>query len=625
MGNFLRRVPDGGNTPVKVGGFFDSPEPVDGQGQRRPFSWPTLIRNRWTILACTVVAVAIAAVLTQRTVPMFEGASTLRIEQKESNLPETFRTLSIPVSWLPTEMEELRSRALAADVVEDLRLRLSVVEPRVRRRSDLIRDIQVTDSARPGAYRLIASREGGIALVDDSTGHEWAAFPAQARVEFAGFGFALAPSKRPLARIRFVIETPTAVAVRVASEISVSQPSRDVNIVRVSYRNEDPELAWRVPQALVDHYIAQRQELQTLELRSTIDYLQRQITSIATQLSDAEQQLESYRERNEVIDPQTEASSQITRLVTMQTQRSVLEDERTSMAALMAQVDSSVVARTPDQPSPYRRLLAFPNLLQSEAATGLLQSLTTAEDARKELLVRRTPKDSDVLALDQRIHELERELRGMAVTYQQGLNSQVQSLDSNLLTFRRQLQAIPEKELQYARLERQPKVLEGVYTMLQTRLKEAEVTVAARDPSVRIVDPAIPPTKPVWPKPLLNGLAALMCGLLLGVAVAFTREYLDRAVRTRTDVHGSTGLSVIGLIPRMYRNGDGVVLIAKPAKTKVQVAQVSPPPPPAPPAPEAPAYPRDLHVSQCAGPASRLKSPPSRKWLRSGLPRRAWR
>src|SRR4029077_3357820 len=95
-----------------------------------------------------------------------------------------------------------------------------------------------------------------------------------------------------------------------------------------------------------------------------------------------------------------------------------------------------------------------------------------------------------------------------------------------------------------------------------------------------------PPTKPVWPKPLLNGLAALMCGLLLGVAVAFIREYLDRAVRTRTDVHGSTGLSVIGLIPRMYRNGDGVVLIAKPAKTKVLVAQVSPPLPPAPPAPK---------------------------------------
>jgi len=140
----------------------------------------------------------------------------------------------------------------------------------------------------------------------------------------------------------------------------------------------------------------------------------------------------------------------------------------------------------------------------------------------------------------------------------------VRSLDSSLGTFRRELQKIPEKELQYARLERQPKVLEGVYTMLQTRLKEAEVAVAARDPSVRIVDAAIPPIRPVWPKPVVNTLAALMCGLLLGLAAAFTREYMDRAIRTRMDVRGSTGLPVIGLIPRIPRTRGDVPLIAKP-------------------------------------------------------------
>jgi len=100
--------------------------------------------------------------------------------------------------------------------------------------------------------------------------------------------------------------------------------------------------------------------------------------------------------------------------------------------------------------------------------------------------------------------------------------------------------------------------------MLQTRLKEAEVAVAARDPSVRIVDAAIPPIRPVWPKPVVNTLAALVCGLLLGLATAFSREYMDRAIRTRMDVRGSTGLPVIGLIPRIPRKGDEVALIAKP-------------------------------------------------------------
>ena len=288
------------------------------------------------------VSLAIAIWLTRRTVPVYEGASTLRIEQKETNLPESFRTLSMPLTWLPTEIEELRSRALAADVVTDLGLRLTVLEPKLSRRSDLLRDIRIADSAQSARYRLIVrGEERKLALADDSTGHLLAVFAPKSRVEYGGFSFGLATAVMPPDGIRFVIETATAAAVRVAAGISVDQPGRDVNIVKVSYRSPDQELAWRVPQGLVTHYIAQRQELQTLQLRSTIDYLQKQIATIATQLAESEQKLETYRERHDVIDPQTEASSQVTRLVTMQTERSMLEEERNSVAALLKEVDAN--------------------------------------------------------------------------------------------------------------------------------------------------------------------------------------------------------------------------------------------------------------------------------------------
>ena len=543
------------------------PEPMglstEINGQRRPVSWGAVRRNRWIILGCTIAVVAISLVLTQRSLPVYRGASTLRIEQKESNLPEAFRTPRSD-SRLPTEMEELRSRTLAEDVVKELGLRLILVDPKVRRRSDLLREVRVSDSAVPAEYRLVRLREGGVALLDDSTGTALGEFANGQRVEFSGFSFLLEPAALGYSPIHFRIGLSTVVAQQVVYGISVTQPSRDVNIVRVSYRSPDRDLAWLVPQALVTHYIAQRQELQTLEMRSTIDFLQQQIVTISTQLAESERKLESFRERSSVINPQAEATGQVTRLISMQTQLGMLEDERSSVAALLAEVDATAASHKAGQPSAYRRLLAFPNLLQSQAATSLLQSLTVAEDQQKALLTRRTPEDSDVKALGERIAELEGELRSMATTYHQGITNQVRSLDSSLGTFRRQLQKIPEKELQYARLERQPKVLEGVYTMLQTRLKEAEVAVAARDPSVRIVDAAIPPIRPVWPKPMVNTLAALMCGLLLGLATAFTREYMDRAIRTRMDVRGSTGLPVIGLIPRIPRKSDKVPLIAKP-------------------------------------------------------------
>lgn len=561
-------------------------EPIgEGDGPLRRLPLGILLRNRWVILGCVTVAVAATLVQTRRSVPVYQGVITVRLEEKEPNFPEVFRRVS-EESQLATEMEEFRSRTLAGHAVTALGLRLRLIEPQRRRRGDILRDIRVSNSAASGEYRLVQNSDGRFNLVAEATGLKLGEVSPGERIEAEGLSFVLGAPALESPVVRFRIESPIRAADKVAGAVSVSQASRDVSIVKLAYKNTDPELAWKVPEVLVAHYITQRQERQTLETRSTIAFLRQQITAISNQLGDAEKELKVYRERNEVIAPQTEASNQMGRLVSMQTQRGLLDNERAALAALLADVDAKAVGHKPGDPSAYRRLLAFPSLLQSQAATGLLQSLSAAEDQRNALLTRRTPLDSDVQALDGRIDELERELRSTAATYLEGITHQVRSLDRGLEDFRRQLKSIPEKELQYARLEREPKVLEGVYTMLQTRLKEAEVAVAAKNPSVRVVDSAIPPTKPVWPRPMMNLMGGLAGGLLFGLAVAFAREYLDRAVRTRSDIRELTGLPVIGLIPRIHAHGGPVALIAE--RSPRRASTPAAPPPQLPPQPQEP-------------------------------------
>lgn len=557
------------------------PPPPGGDGQPRRVSWAGALRHRWLILGCTLTVVAITVMLTRRSVPIYEGASILRIEEKVPNIPEVFQTSG--AGQLGTEMEELHSRSLAADVVAELGLRLALVEPQLSRRSDLLKDVQVSDSASADAYRLVRSPHSKFVLFDETTAGRLGEFAIGQRVEVRGLGFELTAKALQYPLIRFRLGSPIPVAAQLASQITVTQPSRDAAMVKVAYRSPDQELAWKVPEAMVTHYVAQRQELLTIETRSTIDFLRRQIGTLATQLEESEAKLEVYRERNELINPQAEATNQVGRLVSMQTQRGMLDNERQAMSALLAEVDAKAASHKSGDPSPYRRLLAFPTLLQTQAATGVLASLSAAEDQRTLLLTRRTPQDPDVQALDARINELGRELRALAVTYLQGLSNQVQSLDTGLESFRRELRNIPEKEMEFARLERQPKVLEGVYTMLQTKLKEAEVSAAIRDASVRQVDKAVPPLAPVSPKPLLNAMAALVCGLLLGLGAAFAREYMDGSIRSRFDVVAIAGLPVLGLIPRIRRRGSPIALIAE--RTLSRRPEPRSPDPAAPPPP----------------------------------------
>ena len=186
-------------------------------------------------------------------------------------------------------------------------------------------------------------------------------------------------------------------------------------------------------------------------------------------------------------------------MIQLQSERAAVEAERSSLAALLDEVEASH-ERSPTDPSPYRRLVSFPTLLKNQAATELLKSLAEVETREADLLARRTPADPEVQALQGRVQDIEQQLKSVAATYLTGLTNQVASMDGSLSGFDQQLSQVPRRELEFAQLQRKPKVLEEVYSLLQTKLKEAEITQAVEDGSVQLVDPAARPLEPVAPR-----------------------------------------------------------------------------------------------------------------------------
>jgi succinoglycan biosynthesis transport protein ExoP len=83
------------------------------------------------------------------------------------------------------------------------------------------------------------------------------------------------------------------------------------------------------------------------------------------------------------------------------------------------------------------------------------------------------------------------------------------------------------------------------------------LTFSSRNASnlLSVVEPAAPPISPVSPRPLLNTLLAAVLGLLIAIGIAFVAEYLIDAIKDSDDVQEVAGLSTLGTIARMKRQG----------------------------------------------------------------------
>lgn len=535
-----------------------------------------LLRHLWLIAGCVAALVFIGAILTWRLTPIYSSSASLRIDEQPSNVQALDVLASLKGTEINTEIEVLGSRTLARAVVDSLGLQVQVTGPRGVLRSQVFPYVQPVRTQRPdtpsqhlgivgklaarfkgllpnsGGYRLDRRPDGKYTLTNLDTKRQVGIVAPGDSLSLEGMRFVFAPTAGDaLDHYNFSV-LPTDIAVNITQgAINVSRPMPLANLALISYEDPDPELARDVPNELTALYLAQRHAVGREGNETTVKFLKEQIKQLSASLSTQEDSLRRFRESHQAVSLQDEATTGVQRLGDLRADRNKMEAERSALGVLLKNVKSPADSSAAHDASRYRYLMAFPTLLQNQAAAGLLQSLNEAEDKRGQLITKRTPADPDVQAIDARISALETQINGIATTYYNGLSDQVAGMDSAIANSQARLSTLPGKEVEENRLERQPKVLADLYTLLQTRLKEAEIAAASVDPTVHIVDTATLPLKPSRPKPILNLILAAAAGLLLGVAAAFVRESADKNIHSRADVQMTTRLPVLGLIPRI--------------------------------------------------------------------------
>ena len=501
-------------------------------------------RRHWRRIAIGVVFVmGLALAYLRFTVPQYEAMSTVRIDSRSNTLPTIYAEQPTRDEVF-TEIEVLRSRTIAADVVDAQALQVEVTAPRHIPRGQIFRALQMSSSNDTGTFRLRRSGDG-VFTVDNTS----VTVRLGTTATLHGVTFALDSSNAGRDLIEVHVRSRDDAIEKLRKAVDIGRAGLQASIIALRYESPDPVIARDVLNAWTASFIKRRQNIQRTEATSAASFIQAQLDTLTPQLANAEGKLLAYRNLHQIVAPEYEASTQVSQSALLQASRNALDAERAALQEAMNRVRALATTSAPEAPSPYRDLLGFPTLLRNQAASELLRSLSALDDQRTALLMRRTAVDPDVITVSERIHVVEGQLQALTNTYLRGLTSQVAQADVSLANYSSKLRAIPTQEVEYARLQRAPKVYQELASLLQTRLKEAQITQAVTDVSVRVVDNAVAPTRPSTPNPPLVLAFGAVGGLLFGAALAFVSEQRVSAVRSRRELQSLSDMPVLGLIP----------------------------------------------------------------------------
>jgi polysaccharide biosynthesis transport protein len=517
-------------------------------------AWATIARSAWLILGCVLLALAAGAVAVRRMEPVYQSTASIRIDPRSGSTSAAamYGLPSDNVNLVATAMEELTSRSLSNDVADSLGLRLVVTEPRRMARGAVLAWAKVDSAAPLKAYRLTPFGDRQVS-VQELGGRVVGKFPLASTIAVPGATFRLADSALAKGAAVLQVATLEAASAGVRARTRVSQPNLNANIVTITYEGNDPVMVREVANVLATRFVRKRLEAEKAGARTTVVLLRRQLDTLGREMRERETAVSDFLQGNKIISVENESAQRTAEIQRLQESRAAAATDR---AALIASLNSLLRMKdTADGRLAYERLLSVPafarQLNTSSPSSIAIERLRVQEDNRAALLRRLGPNDPDVKSVERQIETSKRDIEATTRTYADGLGEQVRALDARIAKLRDDVQLLPAQQVGYQRLLREQKGVEDVMTQVQSRLKEAEITAAVQDSTAMVLDRAELPGESLGTsKPVIFGVA-LFAGLLIGVLVAFLRDWLDTTVHNEQDVTQIVRAPVIGIIPNL--------------------------------------------------------------------------
>jgi len=465
-----------------------------------------ILRGRWIILLCFLMVLATTAFFTYKMEPVFQASATIIIEDK-GGLEQSvfgFSGLLNQQTMIANQVEVLKSRTLGERVIRTLE------------NSPYRKNLKI------------------MADLDDD-----------------GRSVSFADKVKNLRK-----------------SISV-EPVKDTDIIVLKMMANTAFEAAYLANEISQQFYWQNLENSKGEVGEVRRFLESQLDTVRQKLAESEQALRAYKETHKLVALDEETAklveqTAIFRAHLNETEAELHENQQAlqNLKNMLAEAQSTLVDDVSRISSPIIKELQA-RIAEKQA---LIANLIAKSSPGYEIVIGEVEREIDEAkkSLMEEAHKIAQSgissidpLKTSQDLFDQILRSDINiksltaradALRSVVGSYETQLETLPEKNLELVRLMRSAELNEKIYLMRSEKYEESRIAEAGKTANVRIIDPAVPPQKPIRPNRQLNIVLAIFFGLGLGVTVAFVLEFMDGSVRTVEDLE-KLRVTMLGTIP----------------------------------------------------------------------------
>ena len=350
----------------------------------------------------------------------------------------------------------------------------------------------------------------------------------------------------------FFLNNPSGLSETYKRNLIITPLSLNSNIFDISFESTNLQRGIEFVDMLTSTFISQNLKKKNLVAQNTVQFIENQIALTAGNLSATEGRLQSFREREKLMDIGLIGTQLVEELQELDKERSAEEVKLSYYNFLQDYVSDKRDFSEVFGPSAIG--------IEDPMLNSLLAELTRLHTERGRLLLNTTEKSPAVVAIDQNITQVKATLEENLKNIKAASGILMDDLNRRISRLEERITQMPSTERELIGIQRMFNITDATYNFLLEKQAEAGIALASNVPDHQIIDEARFVTI-VSPMPKLNYTIGLMLGLILPLITLLVRDSLNTRIINKEQVTSAVNFPLIGIIPRHKQSTNGNDLV----------------------------------------------------------------